>query len=401
MAVETQRTSDVADNLQAQLQAQLSQNTPLLPKSFIRVLSRVMGGVYSLLFKYAGWVLLQQNPETADFQPSTINGVTFSPLIALGQLVGVGDPLPGAAAELRLGVTVLQQGGALPANTQLINSATGVTYVTTEAVLLDAAVVQVRVRAVSDQDGGGGVGVIGNLNTGDELTFSNPIAAVDRTATVQITFVTGANPETEPVYRARVLDRFRNRPQGGAGIDYVIWSTSVPGIINAFPYTSEIPGGVDVFIEATAASSGNAGGIPTAAQLTQVEDAIAFNENGIASRRPASAFVSVLPISRVAFDVNIFGLNVSDRATVIQQINTAMENLFAEFEPFVTGVSPSPRRDLISSTAVIGEIEDIVTAANGLFNAATVTLTTDPTNNIDLFVLDQGVKAELNIVNFR
>ena len=125
----------------------------------------------------------------------------------------------------------------------------------------------VNARAVSDQSNSGGRGSIGNLDAGSIISFANPLGSVQRDAVVVSQVVTGANGETWDAYRQRVLDRFQKRPQGGAAADYELWGEEPPGIIAVYPYRSDCPGQVDVYVEATADSSGNADGIPTAAQL--------------------------------------------------------------------------------------------------------------------------------------
>src|SRR5262245_49185638 len=220
MALATPSTAQIASNIIVQLEAALSQTIPLLPKAFSRVLARVLAGVYVTLYKYAGFALLQQFVATASMQPTVVNGQILRPLVEWGRLIGVGDPLGAAQAELLVAVTVLTQTGSLPGGAQLLNPTTGIVYQTVAAVPLDAPAVTVTVRASSDQSGGDGSGTIGNLEPGATLQFASPPATVARTATVTGTAVEGAEAELESVYRERVKLRFKRRPQGGAYADY-------------------------------------------------------------------------------------------------------------------------------------------------------------------------------------
>jgi uncharacterized phage protein gp47/JayE len=81
--------------------------------------------------------------------------------------------------------------------------------------------------------------------------------------------IAGADAETSNSYRARIVKRFQAKPQGGAYADYRVWVSDGARHRQHFPYTSTTPGIVDVYVEATPASSGNPDGIPMNSQLLQ------------------------------------------------------------------------------------------------------------------------------------
>ncbi len=398
MSLTTPTTQEINDNIIAQLEAALNQSIPLLPKSFLRVLAKALSGVFILLYKYNGFIFKQLFVQTASDQDTLVNGVVINPLKFWGRLVGTGDPTPATNAVLLVEVVVINQTGSLSSGSQLIGP-NGVTYITTNSVLLDANTVQVNVKAVSDQSGGGGVGVIGNLDPGATVSFANPLANVARDTTVLTQTVTGADAEATEIYRQRILDRFQKRPQGGAYSDYELWGEEAAGIINVYPYTGQ-PGEVDVYSEATIASSGSPDGIPTAAQLLAVLDIINFDENGLASRRNANAFVNSLPITRIGFDSIITGIaGVNNLAQVQADIITSLTEYFLSVEPFIPGLSIPPRRDQLTRTRVSAFVEDIVTAAGGTFTAASFSLTS-ASGNIAIFILGEGEKAKMVNVAF-
>ena len=372
MSLTTPTTKQISDNIIAQLEAEFSQTIPLLQKAFFRVLAKVLGGIFVLLFKYGGRSHLNQFVATASDKDTTILGITINPLKFWGRLIGVGDPVAATSAELLIDITVENQVGTLPSGTQLINSDNGVTYLTLASVALSAATVQVNIIAASDQVDGGGAGVIGNLNPADIVSFANPLANVARNAVVVSQTVTGADAEATDAYRQRIIDRFQKRPQGGAYSDYEIWGEEVAGIINVYPYTSTNPGQVDVFAEATVASSGSPDGIPTAAQLQAVLDSIFLDSSGLASRRPANALANSFAIIRTGFTVEITGLTVDNPASVQADITAAIEEYFLDREPFINGLSILPRRDRITESAIAGTVEDIVSAAGGIFTSLVV-----------------------------
>lgn len=397
MSLITPTTQEISDNIVAQLEASLSQTVPLFPKSFIRVLSKALAGVFILLYKYAGFMFLQMFVSSASNQPTEVNGKIITPLVEWGRLIGVGDPTAATQAQLLVDITVEVTGGTLPSGTQLVNSDNGVTYVTVAAVALSASTVQATIRAVSDQVGGGGAGVVGNLSPGAVVSFANPLPNVARNATVDSAVVTGADGESTEAYRQRILDRFQKRPQGGAYADYEQWGEEVEGILNVYPYTSDCPGQVDVYVEATVASSGDPDGTPTAAQLQAVLDSIELDVSGLASRRPAGALVNAFPITRVEFDVQVTGLLVDNLAQVQTDITAAVGDYFASREPFIAGLSILPRKDRVTRSAVSGAVDDIVSAAGGIFGGVTVTASTI---TIEAYSLGIGEKAKVGTVSF-
>lgn len=399
MSLDTLTTKQVSDNIVAQLEATLNQTFSLLPRSFVQVLANALAAVIVLLYKYGGFIFLQLFVQTASFKDTEVNGEIINPLKFWGRLIGVGDPKGGEQAELLVDIPVNTQSGTLAANQQFVRGSTGVTYITTAAVLLDAPVVQAVVKAVQDQTDGGGVGTIGNLEPGDTISAVNAPAAIATTATVVSQVTTGANPESEAAYRQRVLDRWQKRLQGGAYSDYEAWSETVPGIVNAYPYTGD-PGEVDVYVEATVESSGNPDGIPTNAQLEDVLEAINVDDNGLASRRNANAFPNVFPITRTYFDVTVTGIQgVDDLAQVRSDIEDGLQDLFATYEPFIPGLSVPPRLDQITQTRIASIVEDVVTAAGGTFSSATFALNSGGAT-IPLYVLGEGEKSRVININF-
>ncbi len=395
MSLDTPTTKEIGDNIIAQLEASLNQTIPLLPKSFLRVLSKALAGVFILLYKYGGFMFLQVFVRTASPNETTINGDVVSPLTEWGRLIGVGDSAPATNAELIIDITVENQTGSLPSNTQLVNTDNGVTYITIGTTTLSAPTVQATIRAASDQAGGGGAGALGNLDVGAIVSFANPLANVARNAVVVFEVVTGADGETTEAYRQRIIDRFQKRPQGGAYADYEQWGEEPAGILNVYPYTSSCPGQVDVYVEATTATDPD--GFPTAAQLQEVLDSIELDSDGIPTRRPANALVNSFSITRTGFDVRVTGLQVDNLAQVQQTITTAVEEYFLEREPFIAGLSVLPRRDRITRSAIGGVVDDIVSASGGIFSAAIVT---QSSINIELYSLGIGEKSKADTVTF-
>ena len=394
MSLETPTVASINLTIIAQIESSINQTIPLLPKSFIRVFSKTFAGVFILLYKYAGFIFLQLFVKTATIEDVTVLGKTIKPLVEWGRLIGVGDPARATQAELVVQVTVEAQGETLTSGTQLLNSTNGVTYLTVGSVLLDAASLSVVVRASSDQGGGDGTGIIGNLSVGQVVAFVNPIASVARDTIVTAQSVTGAESESTELYRARVFERFQKRVQGGALVDYEVWGEELAGIVSVYPYTGASPGHVDSYVEATSASSGSADGIPTQAQLNAVKASMELDTAGLATRRPAGSFTNVYAITRVGFDVTVFGLAAENVAVVKSEIDAAITQYFIDRQPFVSGVTLPPRADLISKSALIGEVNSIVSAINGTFTNVTFNVSSNAAN-LNFYSLGIGEKSKL------
>ena len=80
-------------------------------------------------------------------------------------------------------------------------------------------------------------GSIGNAVSGRMLTLVSPIAGIrSEVAVAESGIVGGADDEADSRLRARLIDRIRNQPQGGAPHDYIRWAREVPGVAEAFVY---------------------------------------------------------------------------------------------------------------------------------------------------------------------
>ena len=130
-----------------------------------------------------------------------------------------------------------------------------------------------------------------------------------------------------------------------------------------------------------------------------MSDAIELDDNGLASRRPANAFVNTLAITRSEFDTVIDGLVVDNLAQVQADIEAALEQFYLAAEPFVDGLTIPPRKDRITRSALTGLVEDIVTAASGIFTEVTFDVA-GLGGSLDLYILQEGEKAKSDTVSY-
>jgi len=355
--------------------------------------------VFVLTYRYAGWTYLQMFVAYASWRETTVNGVTLRPLVEWGRLAGVGDPVAATNAVLFIVFNVPNpDSSTLPAGTQLVHPSSGVIYITQTAVTLDVDGKFVEALAASDPDGNGGSGTIGNRAVGDVLKWANPLPQLSvEGALVVNTTTSGIDAESEAAYRQRVIDAFAAPPQGGAYADYVIWATSVPGIINAYPYTGRYPGLVDVFIEASEATQANEDGQPTGDQIEQVRDACQFDQGGVPSRRPVAARVNVFPISRQAFDVIVQGLAGSDLALAQQSIQDAVDDYLRAREPYIQGLTRLPRTDRVTESAIAGVVDEAASGVGATVNSVSLSILGA---GLSAYTLDLGQRAKLGGVSF-
>lgn len=385
-------TAALTEQIVSQLQGSLGQQIPFLPKAFLRVLAKVLAGVFALLQKYAGWISLQLFVAHASDKETTINGRKIRPLVEWGRLVGVGDPDPATRAELWITATVLNvdPSKSISAGQQVIRSETGFVYLVVAAVAMSASSVQVRIRATYSPNNGDGSGSAGNLLPGDIVEFANTPPGVGTKATVHSQEKTAADAESIDRYRGRIYQKMQQRPQGGAYADYRQWGEEVEGIVNIYPYAGD-PGEVDIYVEADEASSGSPDGIPTGPQLSAVGDSIEMNEAGLATRRPVSAAKNVLPISRRAFGVRVYGLT-PETSTTTQAITDGCDEYFRSLEPYIVGLSALPRKDRATQAALSGLIDAIVNANGATIAKVELLVSGSP---VSAYTLDPGEKAKL------
>lgn len=389
--------SEIEQLIITQLEAQFNFKIPLLSKAFNRVLARVLAAVWIINYKYGSWIVLQLFVSTASFKEVTIYGKTITPLIEWGRLVGAGDPLPSTAARLSIDITVNSPGQSIRSGEQFVSSINGATYITDTSYTLVGPTDTIEIIATAEY-----IGTQGNLTADDPISLVNPLGIIDREAVVNSVVTNGTDGETEAEYRSRVSEKFKERPQGGALVDYRIWSSDVSGVGQTYWYTGDKPHDVIGYVAGDISIFPDR--IPNSALLVAVGNACDFSQvNGspYANRRPVTAVIdpagdksysNINAISLVGFDIDVIDLFVDDPATVKASILSAVNAYMIEREPYIEGLSFPPVKSSVQQSEVIGLIQNIVTAANGTFLTATVSLNSVIVPN---YVLQEGELSEL------
>ncbi len=356
----TPTTEETADSIESALDtAQTNIGPRILPVSFLRTIANAFAGSVTSMYKYIQFLALQMFVATASFQEIKILGLAVRPLVFWGRLVGAGDPTPATRAEATIDVPVLNQTGQIDSGTLWRKADTGVTYAALTNVLLNAATVQVTVRAIQDQADNFGFGAIGNVDPGDELVLAQPFPEIGNSATVVTLDTVGENEEDEAGYRQRVIDTFQKRPRGGNLADYEFWAESVAGVIRAFPYPGDEPSRVEVYCEVTAPSV--------------IADVQAFLGTGVGDGiAPVPAIPEVFEVTYRTFDVFITNLQAPDLAAAQQAATDTVNDYINEREPYIGGLTVPPRTDDISQIVLQSEVQQAVAALGGTLSGLTI-----------------------------
>lgn len=244
--------SELVDRIQADLVSRLSLATPLLRRSMVYVLARVLAGAAHLLYGFISFLARQVFPDLSDEEY----------LVRQAGLFGIVR----TAATYQVGNLDLTgtNGTVVPEGTLFVH-ANGYEYITTAEVTIAAGVATAPYAAET-------AGADPNLESGDEVTVESPISGLDSVAIVSASgLVDGSDQESIEDLRVRFLARLQAPPHGGNADDYVAWAKEVAGVTRAWCFPLEDgPGTVTVrFMR-----DGDVDPFPDAGEVTEVQDHI-------------------------------------------------------------------------------------------------------------------------------
>ncbi len=241
---------ELIDRAEADFQSRLPGAEAGLRRSNLGVLARVDSGAVHGLYGFVDWAAKQIIYDTAEMDALKRHagfwGVPWRPAtFASGQVVFTG--IDGAVIDAG---TVVQRSD-------------GVDFATASPVVVAGGTATANVVSLA-------AGVGGNTAEGTPLTLSSPIAGVSGVATVGAGGLKGGgDDEGQESLLARLLDRIRQPPHGGAAHDYVTWALEVPGVTRAWVFPLHF-GAYTVGV--TFVTDGAAGGpIPDAATVAAVQ----------------------------------------------------------------------------------------------------------------------------------
>lgn len=178
-----------------------------LPGVLSRVWSESVNGLYAFIEYLAGEFL----PDTAKIwldRHASIWGISrIAAKFAAGNIRFTGS-----------NGTIVPQGTVL-------RRGDGVEYITTTLATVADGEAVAAIRCLT-------AGLTGNMDAGTVLSLVSPIAGLSANGTIETGGLTGgAEAEGDEALRARLLDRIRQPPHGGADFDYVKWAKAFSATI--------------------------------------------------------------------------------------------------------------------------------------------------------------------------
>lgn len=326
---------EIKDRIVTDIADKLNKSVPVLPISFIKVLAGAVAGMFFLCYQAILWVYKQIFPSSAE----------YANLKLLGSIVGISPTQPVSAIIL---CTVPGTTGAWVYAGVTFIGTNGVTYrVTTDTEIIAGNATDVPMLALTTGD-------IGNLENGEILDIVRTNLNLTGTATVTDTDTTGADEESEASFSARVTIRYRTRYITGSTGAYVLNGLECPNFTWVGVFSDEtVPNIITVYGRV----DNQTDGIPTTAQLDELEDCMTYDPTtGKKYRKPTGDILDMNAISNREFDIEIFINNGSP--TINSLIETAIDDYITALEPYIEGVSTS-RKDVLTNT-------DAATAADSV-----------------------------------
>ena len=327
-------TKEIRDRIITDIELTINQNTPSLCKAFNRVLAASLAFVFTLLYKFGQWSYKQIFTVTQGVESLELKGDQY------------GIPHKDSqATTISIGLTG-NDGAVMTTGQQFRGDNNGLVYVILSTVEIAAGVVSVDALCLA-------AGIVGNLLNGDTLTILQPVPGFENQATVTATVVEGEDQESIEDYRARISEREKRKPQGGALVDYIAWAKEVAGVTRAFVYghreESVIPPGYVRVYPLT--DDDVSGRVPSSAKLLEIHDYI---------DDPARAPLQVVEIDVLALTERVFSVVVSALSPNTTAVRTTFEANLATFifarEPqqFVdqTDVKNTVSRSYVESIAI-------------------------------------------------
>lgn len=209
----------IISRVKADVQGALESTAAFWRNSFERAATNAMAGVSHHLHGNIAWLANQIDPAKAD--PDIVEAVHGSPIGVFRKQA--------EAAQFVLSVTGATSGTNIPAGTSYQRSDNTLYTVDTLATVSGGGTATLNVTASSAD-------AASNADVGTIFALVNPIAGVPTNATVTAITTVGSDLETPEAYLARVIQRNRTPPRGGAKGDYAMWALEVPGVTRSWEY---------------------------------------------------------------------------------------------------------------------------------------------------------------------
>lgn len=317
---------EIKDRIVTDITGKINQGIPVLPLSFVKVLSSAIASVIFLLYQAILWVYKQIFLVSAEIETVKMHGEI------------VGEKIVPAVSAVIL-CTIPGTTGAWVYAGETFIASNNITYrVTTDTEVIAGNATNVPLLALTS-------GEDGNLDNGEILNIVRTNLSLTGTATVTSTQTTGADEQDPTVYTNRVIIRYRTRYITGSTAAYVLNGLECPNFIWIGPYSDPATPNI-ITIYGRVDNQPN--GIPTITQLQELEHYETYDPvTGKKTRKPPGDILECLPISNRQFDIEVF-INAGS-PTINALIETALNNYIYALEPYIEGVSVS-RKNVMTNT---------------------------------------------------
>lgn len=312
------------------MRSKYGDTTPLLEKSFVKSLGYAISGIAGSLWQLSVWIYKQCFPQTCGLDVLKFWGSLIGVDYNEGQTTNIIIKLSDVTASSLNAGTIFKDlnSGNVYRTISQANAADGVILATAECSK---------------------PGTVGNIPVETVLNIANPLDGIPSTGIVNSISIEGTEDEEVEAYRKRVLYRFRNKAQGGSAVDYYLWATEVPGIIEALPYIIS-DGIINLYLISDGSGlnrspsgtlnpnpfpkweNGQFVNFTGSGQMLAVAKSIEGTADGVHDRRPINARVKLLKPEYVAFSVEIQGISSTEfnqkiKEALIQKLDSKRPNL--------------------------------------------------------------------------
>jgi uncharacterized phage protein gp47/JayE len=259
----------IIDRITSDFEFYIEGGTSFLRRSFLRILAKVNGGAFHLVYEFLDYQARQLFAITADIAGLEAHSSEW------------GVPRNVASAATGSATATGSTGTLIPEGTKLTSTDNQV-YSTTADTTVAGGTATISFEAdIAGEDG--------NDDAGITLTFVTPIVGVNSTATVDSDGITGGTDDEDPEdLRARILTRKREPPHGGTETDYKNWMFEISGVTRA--WTIPLYQGAGTIAVAFARDN-DASLFPTADQRTAMFDYLVEHED------PGSGLIVGVPVT--------------------------------------------------------------------------------------------------------
>lgn len=323
MAFSIPTLRDLVERARLSFRANLPGSDAWLWPNNVGPTAKVLAGLTHEVFGYADWIARQKFALTADGDSLDQHGAE------LGMSRRPADLARGLVAFTAAGALTVEQSAVLARSD-------GTTYRVTDGGAI-AGSGTLKVSVVAEAEGKAGLAQAGTALLAQAGVTGAATVAVDSGG-----LTGGADPEDDESFRARILFRKRNPPQGGSAADYVIWASEVPGVTRVFvERLFNGPGTVRVF---PLFDDDYPGGVAPAGRVAEVA---AYLD----TLRPAGAALSVAAPVAQPINIDVSGL-VPASVTVEEAARAELASAFRRLGRVAGADSESPSMPYLATPHV-------------------------------------------------